>query len=295
MTQPQSDLLKWFLLFLLGTIWGSSFWLMKHGLETYTYQQAGALRISFAFIVFLPFIFSRIKRVKRQNWIFLLLVGVIGNGTPAFLFTKAQTEIPSATAGILNALTPIFTLLIALAIYRTKIKFLSIIGIIMGLIGALIIISGGNFFTALFSTNIFGVFIVIATLFYGISINITKNNLKQLDSLTIACIAFLFIGPIAITYLFTTDFTTRLTTMPHAYISLSYFAVLGIVGSATALVLFNYLIKITSSIFASSVTYIAPIIALTWGLSDGEKISWPEIIGVLIIFTGIYLVNNKRQ
>ncbi|MBN1251333.1 MAG: EamA family transporter [Bacteroidales bacterium] len=282
---------QWIVLSLLALIWGSSFILMKKGLESYSDMQVAAFRIFISFMLLTPFVFQRLKRIKKENIKSLLIVGFIGNGIPAFLFTKAQTQVDSSIAGMLNSLTPLFALLIGLSFYKIKIRWLNILGITIGLVGAAGLILSNSSFN--FRTDsLYPILIVVATLFYGISVNEIKQKLPDIDAVTIIAIAFLFIGPLAGFYLFTSDFSFALST-DNYQINFFYVFILAAFSSVIATIIFNALIKSTTALFASSVTYLIPIVAILWGVLDGELISITQVLFIVIILAGVYLVNKK--
>lgn len=283
---------QWLVLIFLSFIWGTSFILMKRGLESYTSHQVAAFRLLFSFLIFSPVFITRLRKINRNNLKSLLIVGFIGNGIPAFLFTKAQTQIDSSIAGILNSLTPLFTLLIGLIFYQSRVMLINIIGILLGLLGAVGLIYRGSS-DILNNTNWYALYAILATLCYGISVNEIKHKLHDLDGLTIACLGFFFIGPFAGFSLLFTDFSYALST-PDYLENLGYIALLALFSSAIAITIFNILIKFTTAIFAASVTYIIPIFAIFWGVFDGEKISLDQFLWVAIILVGIYLVNKKK-
>lgn len=283
---------QWVILLFLSFVWGTSFILMKKGLESYTNHQVGAFRLFFSFLIYIPVFIPRLRKINRKNLKSLLIVGFIGNGIPAFLFTKAQTQIDSSIAGILNSLTPLFTLLIGLIFYRSRVMLINIVGIFLGLTGAIgLIYRGSN--DLLNHANWYAIFIIIATLCYGISVNEIKHKLHELDGLTIACLGFFFVGPFAGISLLFTDFSYALST-PDYLQNLGFIAILALFSSVIAIAIFNILIKYTTAIFAASVTYIIPVFAIFWGVFDGEKITLDQFLWVAIILVGVYLVNKKK-
>jgi drug/metabolite transporter (DMT)-like permease len=286
----------WLILFGLVLTWGSSFILIKQGLRGFGYDSGivGALRIVITFLVLIPVALRRIKRVKRRQWLILAAVGITGNLGPAFFFAYAQTGIDSNTAGILNSLTPLFTLLIGLLFFQLKPRWFNIMGVMAGFVGAvgLIHYSGDGGFV--FNIH-YAIFVIIATICYATSVNIIKTHLSDLDVYSITAHSFLIIGfPVLVYLLFFTDFTVQLVENSHAPAGLGYIAILAIVGTAVALVFFNTLIKMTNALFASSVTYMIPIVAIMWGIIDGEIFKWEYILWIILILGGVYLVNTKR-
>ena len=286
---------QWLTLLFLSFIWGSSFILMKKGLRSYSHDQVAALRIFISFLAFLPFGIKNLKKVTKDNIYSLLIVGFIGSTIPAFLFTKAQTQVDSALAGILNSVTPLFTLIIGLLFYKSTAKLINAIGIFLGLTGALGLITyssnGGNI---LDNINYYGLFIVVATICYGINVNQVKYKIKGLNGLELTSMAFMFAGPFAGIYLLFTDFSFTFTTDDYV-INIAYIAILAVIGTVLALVIFNTLIQHTSALFGASVTYIIPIFAIIWGLFDGENLSLIQFLWIGLILTGVYLVNKRSK
>jgi drug/metabolite transporter (DMT)-like permease len=284
----------WFILVGLALTWGSSFILIKRGLEYFSSAEVGALRISITFIVLSPVALLRIRKIARRDWKYFLLVGVIGSGFPAFLFAKAQTGIDSSLAGILNSLTPLFTMILGLSFFSLKTKWFNIAGVLIGLAGAigLLSISGGRNF----EFNIqYAVYIIVATICYAMNVNVVKYWLKDTDALTITAFSFFTIGlPILIYLLFFTGFLHKISNDPEALKGLGYVSILSVVGTALALIAFNKLVKMTSPVFAASVTYLIPIIAVGWGAIDAEKMQPRSFLWMAVILLGIFLVNKKR-
>ncbi|HET6244174.1 MAG: DMT family transporter [Bacteroidetes bacterium] len=284
----------WTILLILAFIWGSSFILMKRGLESFSYTQVASLRLFIAFLFLIPFALPHLKMMFGKKAFYIMSVGVIGNGIPAFLFTYAQKGLSSSLTGMLNSLTPLFTLVLGIFVFKSKIKWHNGLGVVVGLTGALGLIAANesNSFNGSFH---YASYIILATIFYATSINIIKKHLSEVTSVQIASLALMFVGPFAGIYLFFTDFTTVLFSKPGAFTSLGYVAILAIVGTALSIIVFNILIKMTNAIFASSVTYIIPVFAMLWGIFDNEVISIVQLIWIGIILLGVYLVNTKKE
>lgn len=285
--------LPWIILIALAFIWGSSFILMKRGMEVFSATQVASLRIFIAFLSLIPFLIFHYKNMFGQKAKWLFWVGLIGNGLPAFLFTRAQIGLSSAVTGMLNSLTPLFTLIFAVLVFQAKTKVINIIGVIIGLMGAcgLIFFNGTDDFSGSIE---YALYVVVATLMYAISVNIIKKYLQDLDSTIIATCAFSFIGPLAGIYLFSGDFLTVVKNHPESWKALSYIAILAVIGSAFSVIIFNRLIKMTNALFASSVTYLIPIVAIFWGALDGEQILFVHFVWISVILGGVYLVNVKK-
>ena len=286
----EKSIKNYLILIFLAIIWGSSFILMKRGLEVYSYTQVAALRLFIAFLSLLPFIFRAFKKVAKKHWGPIIITAFLGNGIPAFLFTKAQTHLDSSFVGILNSLTPLFTLLLGIYFFKSRPNKTNILGVIIGLTGAFILSSSN--LDGVFAINFYTLLVVLATLFYAISVNVIRKYLADLDAISISTLAFLFIGPASGTYVFSSNFMLFLNT-DRGISALLYIAILAVICTSLAVVIFNKLIKDSSAIFASSVTYLIPAVAISWGVLDGENILFSHIFGAAIILCGVYLVNKK--
>lgn len=283
---------QWPIILLLAMIWGSSFILMKKGMEAFPSDQVAALRISIAALALAPFAFTRFRQSQLKHWKAFASQGFFGNFFPAFLFTKAETGISSALAGMLNSLTPLFTIIFGVLLFKTRTKVAQLCGVIIGFLGASGLILCGNK-SDLNSDILFSLMIVLATLMYGLAANIIKKYLQGFDPLTSTIWAFTFTGPLALTYLCTTDFFEILQHHPKALSSLGYTCILAIVGTALAVFLYTKVIRKTSALAASSVTYLMPIVAIFWGLLAGETVNIFHFLFMGIILTGVYLINKK--
>jgi drug/metabolite transporter (DMT)-like permease len=287
---------RWFqfsVLMILAFIWGSSFILMKIGMKSFSSSQAAALRILMASLVLLPIAVKQIKLLKREDLKSLLIAGFIGSFFPAFMFMEAETRIDSSMAGMLNSLTPVFTLIVGLLFHRSVFRWMQVIGLSIGLSGAVGLILAGDGFK-LGTFNSYALYIVLATFFYAISINQIKSKLPHLTGVQVTSFSFLFIGPVALIYLLTTNFAPALAN-PGWPLHLLALAALGILGSALAMLLMNSLIRHSTPVAASSVTYVIPIFAILWGLLYGEKVTLLHLICMGFILAGVYLINRKRK
>lgn len=286
---------RWFqysILLALAFVWGSSFILMKIGLKSFTSSQAAAIRILLASLVLLPLSIKNLKYLKKKDLKNLLIAGFIGTFIPAFLFTKAQTRIDSSLAGMLNSVTPVFTLIAGLLFHKTKTGWKQLLGLILGLIGASWLISLGSGLS-LNNVNTYALYIILATILYGTNVNVIKSTLTHLTGAQITSLSFMFLWPVALIYLLTTDFQPvfQNPNWPYHFLAL---ATLGIIGTALAMILMNSMIRYTSAVFAASVTYIIPIFAIGWGLIDGERISILHLACMGIILLGVNLTNRKK-
>ena len=286
---------RWFqysILVLLAFVWGSSFILMKIGLKSFSSNQVAAIRVLMASLVLLPISIKNLKYLKKKDLKSLLFAGFIGSLIPAFLFTKAQTRIDSSLAGMLNSLTPVFAMIVGILFFKAKTGWMQATGLILGLLGAVWLISLGEG-VSIRNINTYALFIVLATVFYGSNVNVIKSTLTHLTGAQITSLSFMFLWPVALAYLLTTDFDPVLQN-PDWPIHLLAIAALGIIGTAIAMLLMNSLIRYTSAVFATSVTYIIPIFAIGWGIMDGEQITLLHIGCMTVIMLGVYLINRKK-
>jgi drug/metabolite transporter (DMT)-like permease len=292
-------LLSWIILLGLVLTWGSSFILIKKGLLYFDPIALGSLRVVLTFVFLLPVALLRLRNFDKTTLLWLALSGLIGNFFPSFLFAKAQTGIDSASAGLLNSLTPLFTIIAGFLLFRIRVRLIQVVGVLIGLSGAvgLMHISGGKSF----SFNIYyASFIMLATIFYAINVNLIKARLSHVDPLSIAAIAFFMAGLPGIVVLFGfSGFAQQVAANPQWHIGFFYIAILAVVGTGLAMIAFNKLIKMTSPVFASSVTYMIPLVALLWGVADKEIFSLRHFLWIALILGGVVLVNlnkyRKRQ
>jgi drug/metabolite transporter (DMT)-like permease len=284
---------KWLYLVILSLVWGSSYILIKKTLIGLTPLQLGSLRIIFTTIILLFIGFSSLKKIPKNKWKWIFLTGYIGSFFPSFLFAFAQTEIDSGVAAILNSLTPLATLLIGLGFFKFIIDSKQIVGVIIGLIGSFLLIYEGSTINP--DQNLLLVtFIIAASICYATSVNILKAHLQEVPAISIALGNFLCILPPALIILFSSGFLNiNFAESPEVQNSLFYILILAIFGSAFAKVLFNRFIQIASPVFASSVTYTLPIVAIMWGYLDGESINNRQLLATAIILVGVYLANRK--
>ena len=284
---------KWLYLVILSLVWGSSYILIKKTLIGLTPLQLGSLRIIFTTIILLFIGFSSLKKIPKNKWKWIFLTGYIGSFFPSFLFAFAQTEIDSGVAAILNSLTPLATLIIGLGFFKFIIDSKQIVGVIIGLIGSFLLIYEGSTINP--DQNLLLVaFIIAASICYASSVNILKAHLQEVPAISIALGNFLCILPPALIILFSSGFLNiNFAESPEVQNSLFYILILAIFGSAFAKVLFNKFIQIASPVFASSVTYTLPIVAIMWGYLDGESINNRQLLATAIILVGVYLANRK--
>lgn len=285
--------LRWVYLFSLSIIWGSSFILMKYALVGLSAVQVGALRIFIAALFLILIGFRKVLRIKRRHWYYLALSGVIGSFIPAFLMAYTVERIDSSIVSILNSLTPLSTLIIGVLLFRFGYKKRQLIGVLIGLAGTSMLILKG----AELNPNqdyFYSSFIIAASICYALNINILKKYLHDLDALTITVANFILLIIPAFFVLWFTGFFNTFEVNEKSLKALMFVSILAILGTALAKLMFNRLIQISSPIFSASVTYIIPIVAITWGVLDGEKITLYQFIAAFVILLGVYTVNKAK-
>lgn len=292
------ELKNWGILLFLALIWGSSFLLMKRGMfdkitgdQIFSNNQVASMRMLFAATVLLPFGLRNLKIIKSGKiLISLIAVAFLGNFLPAFLFTYAETGISSGYAGMLNSCTPIFTLIIGSIFFKQPLIRLQIIGVLIGTVGIIGLVNGVNVVDT--SGSIFHVFaVVLATIFYATAVNTIRFNLSHIKPIKMTSVAFTISFLPALILFFAFDTPKTIIANKHSTSALVYILILSIVGTAFAVLVFNHLINNSSALFASSVTYFIPIVAVLIGLIDGETISWMQVFSMLIILGGVFMAN----
>ena len=280
---------NWGLLLLVAFIWGSPYILREIALESFSHNQVAAFQVFLSFVLFLPLIFKNLKKLTKENAIPLLLSGITGNIGPSYFFAKAQTQINSSVAGMLNALLPLITLLLAILFFKAQTNRKVIGGILLGFAGTLVISFSADSHG---TSHFWGVFYVfLAILSVAISINIVSFSLPKLTGTEIASLAFLFVGPMAGIYLATSNLQAPLVAEPlnKSALMLALLAVLTFAG----VILYNQLIKKSSHVFAASIAYIIPIVAIFWGIViGGDHISITQIASIIIILVGVNLTHR---
>jgi len=282
---------QWAALILLALMWGSSFILMKKALHAFTHIQVVAFRMVFSFLMLLPLTIRHFKLLRPSNLSSFLIIGFLGNALPGWFLVISQTQINSSLAGMINTLLPVCIMLVGVLVYKATIHWMNMLGVLTGLLGAIGMLAS----TA--ESNISGslkyaLLVVLAVCCYSISVNETKYRLQGMEGMAISSLSFIFVGPLALCYL---PFSGLPPLSSTTYSSLLFVFVLSLCSSVLATLVYNALLKHTTPLFFSMVTYLIPIVAMGWGLMDGETITSVELLCMGIIFLGVYLVNKKRS
>jgi len=281
----------WLTLLFLSCVWGSSFILIKKSLIGFTFFEMGLMRCVIAFLAFLPFVIYFAKRIDWKRWKDYMFISLTGSAIPAFLYAIAQTEITSIASGILNSLTPSFTLIFGILFFKTKSSLLQVAGVCMGLIGAVFIIMYGSELY-IGAKPAYGLFVVLATMCYALNVNFVKRKFQDHDPLVLGAVSFLFVGLPFLVIAIVIGIPQKVMAEPPAQLSLMYLTILSIMSTVVSLIIYYKLVQRTTPLFASSVTYIMPVIVLFWGVIDGESLVLFHIVGLILIVMGIYLIRK---
>ena len=285
---------KWFYLIALSLIWGSSFILIKKALVGLEASQLGSLRIIFSSIFIFLIAWRNIFSIKKIEWKWITISAFLGSFFPAFLFAFAEKEIDSSVASIINSIVPLNTLILGMIIFKIESTKRQIIGVLIGFFGTYLLISSGLKLNPDQNYNYAGL-VILCSFLYALNVNIIKKYLQHLSALTITVGHFTaIILPAVLVFLFS-DFEFSSLEKDEVKTSIFYVFILALFGTALAKIIFNKLIKISSPVFASSVTYSMLIVSIFWGIVDGEKFSIYQLIATLIIVFGVILTNKKAK
>lgn len=287
-------LLNWLIFIALSIIWGSSFVLMKEGLVSLSPYQVASLRIVFSGVVLLPTALKFFRHVPKDKIFIIFLSGLLGSLLPAYLFCIAEEGIDSALAGTLNSLTPIFVIITGALIFKSKTSANKVLGIIVSFTGSiLLLLSKGHMQE---NQNLLYIsYVVLATIFYGINVNMVHRYLHNIGSLQIAAVALTLNAVPALIVLAATGYFSLPLTEKGVLLSTGAAAVLGIMGTAVASVIFYMLVKRAGAVFASMVTYGIPVVAIIWGVIYKEDVGWKQVLCLALILAGVYVANRKAK
>ena len=284
----------WIYIIILSVTWGSSFILLKYALIAFTPGQVAASRMFFAALTLLPYALYQVSRIPREKWGALIIFAIVTNIFTTFFYAMAQSELDSALNGILNTLTPLMTLMIGLAVYKQKINWMQSAGLAIGLVGTIFLLkaSGGG---EIQNVNIYVVFIVGATILNGITANMLKFNLTGMSALQIASVAFLIVLPLAAGYVWYSGFFSTALADSNGLRGLGFIILLAVFANAMALLLISRIIQLTNPVFGTLTTYLVPVVAVLWGIWDGEIVNIWQICCMLLIFVSVYVVQRASK
>lgn len=284
--------LNWLIFIALSIIWGSSFILMKEGLVNLSPYQVASLRILSSGIVLLPTAVKYFSIIPKDKLFIIFMSGVLGSLLPAYLFCIAEEGIDSALAGTLNSLTPIFVIITGALFFNSKTTANKIFGILISFTGSiLLLLSKGHMQES--QNLVYVSFVVLATIFYGLNVNMVHRHLTNIGSLQIAAIALTLNAIPALIVLACTGYFNLPLTDKHILWSTGAAAILGIFGTAIASIIFYMLVKRAGAVFASMVTYGIPVVAIMWGIVYHEEVGWKQVACLAVILFGVYFANRK--
>jgi drug/metabolite transporter (DMT)-like permease len=287
------NLQNWLLLLSLTLIWGTSYILIKKGLIGFSPIEIGCLRLGISGLCSLPVAIFAWKSISKEKLFILLLIGIFGSGLPSFLFPLSMTKSESSVNGILNSLSPLWTVLVGYYLFKVHIPGKKLWGVAIGFLGALVLVLGKSSFH-LKVDALYSFLPVIATFCYGMSTNITKQKLQNENPIYTTAIAMCMVGLPAFGCLFFTGAPAKIAG-GQVWLSLAAVAALAVFGTLVAWILFYRLVQRTDALFAASVTYLVPIVAVSWGLRDGETLSLLQVAGMMLILTGVYFTTRPQQ
>ncbi|WP_332453360.1 DMT family transporter [Chryseobacterium aquaticum] len=287
-----ADREKWVLLILLSLIWGSSFILIKKSLDHFSPYQVGALRVLIAGIILMPIAISKYKLFPKRHLKWLILAAFTGNFIPMFLFPIAETEISSSIAGIINSMMPIFVIIVGTLFWKFETTKRQMTGIFISFTGVCMLAFGGGD-DAKF--KIFPILLLLsATLCYAISTTTVKSKLMEVSSTVLSAFVFSFILFLpSLVALVSTGFVSNFTFSKENMIGLMFVSLLSIFGTGLAMMMNYRLLKVSTPLFASTVTLLMPIVAIIWGILDGEKLTILQFMGASVIIAGLIFLRAK--
>lgn len=291
MSSEEIDKSNYLLLVFLAVVWGSSFILIKKSLVALSPVQLAALRMGIAGIALVPFGYHKIREIPRKVWPAVFTIGLVGSLIPAFFFAIAQTKVPSGVSACLNALVPLYTFLLGVLFFSVEFEKKKLLGVLLGLFGAILLIVMGKSLQG-GSYALFSLFIVAAGIMYATSANTIRHYCSELKPMTLTLGVFATITPLSILIVLFSGMQTT-AQHPQFWESMIAVTVLAVIGTAFANLLFFRVAQRTSALFASSVTYLIPIVAVFWGLWDQESFGIGQTVGLLLTISGVYLANRK--
>ena len=282
----------------LSLIWGTSYVLIKWGLEVFTARQVAVLRLGISSLALAPLAVTHLRRVSRRQLPLLILVGLTGTALPSFLFPLAQQHLSSSLTGMLSGLTPLCTFLVAWLVFGNRPVRQQLAGIGLGLVGAAwlaYVAPGQSGQTTQFA---YAGLILLAGCCYGLSSNLVAHYFRGLPSLTITVVSFFLVGLPALLYAVTLGGVIETVqgdpdSVGTGWRALGYVAILALGSTVLASLVFFRLVQRTGAVFASTVSYLIPVVALGWGLVDGEAFSSWQLPAIALVLVGIFLSKRK--
>ena len=290
--QRRKDLIVWTAFIFLMLAWGSSFILVKRGLTVFPPLTVAALRLSAAMCVLAPFAVRHAFKIERKQWLPLFCSALLGVFFPAYLFALAQMGLNSSITGVLNALTPLMTFVLGVVLFRQKSNHYQLAGLLLGFLGSVTLILVNV--KGELSLNSYALLVVVATLCYGLNLNLVKRFLSDVSPIHLSTVSVLVSGLLSLLYLITTPWWSLAQTPEIGWSALLAVLALGFFGTALAQLFFNRMLQLSTAVFASSITYFIPIVAVLWGVWDGEVLMTAHYFGMVLIIGGILILNRFK-
>lgn len=305
MTKHKIGALNWFILIFLGSIWGSSFILLKIGSRAYSTLEVASLRMFFASVLMIPFAFQIYKKYDKETLFWMLISALLGSGIPAFFYAYSASKMDSNINGVINSLTSIFTMVVGIVWLKYRMSRLSLLGVMIGFMGVILLITQKG---VTMHQSQYAIFPLMATMMYGVNMNVVKVKLGHLPSTDILKGVFGILGILFTPLILSSDvfsgiklseFTLNFwePSLEHdaqKMRSLTALFIVGSFGSLFASYIFYLLVKSTNALFSSMNTYLIPLMAIFWGYLDGEYIGFMHFVSLIIIMTGVYLVSKRK-
>lgn len=289
--KPEKE--KWILLVILSLIWGSSFILIKKSLEHFTPYQVGALRVLISGILLAPIAILNRAKFPKKSLKWLIIAALAGNFIPMFLFPIAETKVSSSIAGIMNSMMPIFTIIVGALFWKTQTTSRQIIGILISFAGVIILLLSGDSQTEM---PIFYVgLLLLAAFLYAVSVTTVGAKLTHIPAKIMSSFVFFYVLALpSFIALFFTGFFSEFSFTRDSLIGLGFVATLSVFGTGLAMMLQYRLMSVSNALFASTVTLIMPIVAVMWGILDGENFTIIQFLGAIVILGGLIFLRKKK-
>lgn len=286
---------KFFLLLIISITWGSSFILIKKTLPVFDPYQIGAFRAGLSGLLLAFIGFPAMRRMTRKDIFWIALSGLFGNFLVVFIFPFAQREVSSSLAGIINALDPVFTLILGAILFGIRSKTIQYLGAVIGFGGALVLVytSGSE---SSQSHYFYILLLIIGAALYAVSALIVEKKLAHIKSKELASSIYtIWMIPSLIILGFSGFFTEIDYTQTETLESLWALVFLTVVSTTLVMFLFFKLVQETSAVFASTISLLTPVVAVLWGILDGEKFTFWYALGGVLILIGVYFIREKKK
>lgn len=296
MQQRSPSLVDYATLVVLSLVWGTSYILIKKGLDVFSPAQVAAMRLGVSALALAPLAWHHLRKIQWTDVSLLIIVGITGTGLPSFLFPFAQTKLSSSLTGMLSGLTPLCTFIVAWLFFANRsVGQRQLLGVLLGLGGAVLLAYAAPGDVGQTTQLAYAGFIVLASFCYATSSNIVATNFKDISSLTITVCSFFLVGLPALLWAITAGAVVQTAAAAGAtgWWALSYVAMLAVFSTVLASIIFFKMVQRTGAVFASTVSYLIPLVALLWGLFDGEALAFAQIPAIVLVLIGVFLSRRK--